>query len=303
MGGYFGGLLAREYQQSPEIDIYFLCRGKNLAKIRSEGLKVADNEHEFVAYPRMASDKVEDFGLLDYVLICTKTYSLDEVARQIAPAIKESTVLIPLQNGVNSRDILLQNFGSNLVTQGCVYLISRLESPGWVVKKGKVGSFFFGLKNTSDVRLRFLQEILAKSGIKSELSEDIDKVIWEKFIFLSSVATATTYFDSNIREILENEEKRGSLKSLIGEVTELALFKGINVGDNQTERVLDILSNLPADATSSMHSDFANQNEQTELESLTGYVVMEGECLNIPVKTFEGMYNQIKGRSSHSMGK
>lgn len=145
-----------------------------------------------------------------------------------------------------------------------------------------------------DARLNMLQEILVKSQIRSELSGDIDKVTWEKFIFLSSIATATTYFDSNVHEILESSQKIAALKSLIGEVIELAISKEIQIDNNQIERVLGILSSLPNEATTSMHSDFKNKNERTELESLTGFVVKEGGLNNVSVETFEKMYLDLK---------
>lgn len=296
VGGYFGGLLAKAHHQSKDLDIYFLSRGESLLKIKAEGIRVLDDDNEFTAYPDLISDDVQDFGVVDYVLICTKAYSLAEVAKQLAPCISTSTVLVPLQNGVNSRDILLEAYTSNLVTHGCVYLISRLQQPGCIVKKGQLVSLYFGLNNTNDDRLQYLQEILVKSGINSELSEDIDKVTWEKFIFLSSIATATTYFDADIHDVLENTENLEALKHLIGEVTELAHAKEINIGGNQTTRVLDLLYKLPTDATSSMHTDFKNHKAQTELESLTGFVVTEGKRNSVSMPTFERMYTQIKPR-------
>jgi 2-dehydropantoate 2-reductase len=294
VGGYFGGLLAKEYRENDDVEIYFLSRGENQHKIESEGIRIIDNGNEFIAQPDLMSDNANDFGVVDYALISTKTYSLNEIAQQISSCVNESTVLVPLQNGVNSRDILLKSFPSNLITHGCVYLVSRLESPGLIRKSGNVGSLFFGLNNVIDSRLNSLQEILVQSGIKSELSNDINKVTWEKFIFLSSIATATTFFDSNVHEILESNQKLSALKSLIVEVTELARSKEIQVEKQQIERVLDILASLPVEATTSMHSDFKNKNAQTELESLTGFVVEEGRLNNIPIETFEKMYNEIK---------
>ncbi|MCH2224030.1 MAG: 2-dehydropantoate 2-reductase [Crocinitomicaceae bacterium] len=298
VGGYFGGLLAKKYQQNDDIEICFLSRSENLRKIKSEGIRVFDDENEFIARPDLVSDNIKDFGLVDYALICTKTYNLTEVAQQIAPCISDTTVLIPLQNGVDSRGVLLNFFPRNLITHGCVYLVSRLESPGLIQKKGQVGSLFFGLNNVHDVRLGKLQEILVKAGVKSELSLDINKVIWEKFIFLSSIATSTTYFDSNVHEILESSEKLEFLKSLIKEVIELAQSKEIQIGNKQIDRVLGVLSTLPLDATTSMHSDFRSQNKRTELESLTGFVVKEGRLDNVSIQTFEMMYNGIKKMSN-----
>jgi 2-dehydropantoate 2-reductase len=40
VGGYFGGLLARKFENSEEVNIAFLARGEHLAKIRASGLKV-----------------------------------------------------------------------------------------------------------------------------------------------------------------------------------------------------------------------------------------------------------------------
>lgn len=294
VGGYFGGLLAKKYQQSDDIEIYFLSRGKNLDKIKSGGIKILDDEVEFNAYPKIASDDAKDFGFVDYVLICTKTYSLNEIAQQIAPCITKSTVLIPLQNGVNSRDFFLENFESNLITHGCVYLVSRLESPGLVVKKGQVDSLYFGLDNFDDERLNYLQEIFLRAGVKSELSKNISKVIWEKFIFLSSIATATTYFNANVHEILKDDFKLKLLNQLIQEVTRLAHSKSIGIEDNQFNRVIKVLGTLPIGASTSMHSDYQNKKENTELESLTGYIVKEGKLKNVSTKVFEEMYNKIK---------
>jgi len=129
VGGYFGGLLAKEYRENDDVEIYFLSRGENQHKIESEGIRIIDNGNEFIAQPDLMSDNANDFGVVDYALISTKTYSLNEIAQQISSCVNESTVLVPLQNGVNSRDILLKSFPSNLITHGCVYLVSRLESP------------------------------------------------------------------------------------------------------------------------------------------------------------------------------
>ncbi len=294
VGGYFGGLLARQYRDRGDVEVYFLSRGANLRQIQAEGLKVVDDQREFVAHPERASDDARDFGTVDYVLLCTKTYHLPETIPQILPCLHGQTVVIPLQNGVDNRAAISPSLPAQLVTDGCVYLISRLDRPGSIVKKGQVGSLFFGLDQFNDPRLDHLQALLLGAAIQSELRPDISKVIWEKFIFLSSIATATTYFDALIHPILDQPERRVMLTQLIQEVTGLAVEKGISIGAHQSERVVGILSGLPPEATSSMHTDFQLGKEKTELESLTGYVVREGKRMGVGVATFELMYNHIQ---------
>ena len=294
VGGYFGGRLAKAYQNSKDVEICFLARGAHLNQIKKAGLKVVDDEGEFIAFPAIASNEVSDFGKVNYILLCTKTYDLDTTITQLLPCINKETVIIPLQNGVNNRVLIANRLPSNLVTDGCVYLVSRLEEPGVIVKKGQVGSLFFGLANTRDERLDHLQEVLIKAGIQSNLSPDIKTIIWEKFIFLSSIATATTYFDSEIDVILNDSKKLDALKQLITEVSHIALAKKIAIGEHQTKRIIDILKTLPMGATASMHTDFRNGKDKTELESLTGYVVAEGRKEKVSAPTFDQMFNGIK---------
>lgn len=170
VGGYFGGLLAKEYQNIDNLEIYFLSRGENLKKIKTEGLKVIDDKTEFIARPNIISSNAENFGDVDYIFLCTKTYSLEEIMEQIAPCVSKKTIIIPLQNGVNNKEIISKKFKSNFISDGCVYIVSRLEKPGLIVKKGQAGSLSFGVENTNDMRLDNLQKILLKSGIKSELT-------------------------------------------------------------------------------------------------------------------------------------
>lgn len=294
VGGYFGGLLAKEYESSKEVDVYFLSRGENLKQIKKAGLKIIEDDREIIAKPTIVSNDAKDFGIVNYILFCTKSYDIDKTVTQLLPCINEETVLVPLQNGVNNRTIISKKLKSNLITEGCVYLISRLEKPGVIVKKGNVGSLFFGLETVKNARLDKLQVLLSQAKVKSELSNNIRKIAWEKFIFLSAIATATTYFDAKITEVLKDELKVKLLGSLIDEVTHLAESEQINIGGNQSKRVFEILNSLPAGATTSMHSDFTNKKKNTELESLTGYVVNEGKRNKVVIETFEKMYNEIK---------
>ena len=293
IGGYFGGLLAKEYYARNEIDIFFLARGKNLTEIQKSGLRINENGIESIIKPNLISDKASDFGIVDYILLCTKTYDLSEILIQLLPSINDNTVIIPLQNGVDSKDKISMQLPNNLITKGCVYLVSRLEEPGLIVKRGSIHSLFFGIDNGENEKLQILQNALQNSNIKSDLSKDINKITWEKFIFLSSIATATTCFNSEIGAILNNKEKQNSLVCLISEVTHLAISKSINVDKNQVEIVLAKLKSLPYDATTSMHSDFRNKKSKTELESLTGYVVAEGKKNSINIEIFSKMYNAI----------
>lgn len=95
---------------------------------------------------------------------------------------------------------------------------------------------------------------------------------------------------------MQNPAQLEILKELIQEVTHLAHASNIHLGENQEERVLGILSSLPANATSSLHRDFQKNKVKNELESLCGFVVRQGNAKNLSINTFEHMYLALKNK-------
>ena len=77
VGGFLGGLLARFYEHSGEVEVYFVSRGQALRNIRERGLLVDAQEGRFTARPKAATDSPAEIGEMDYVLYCTKSYDVE----------------------------------------------------------------------------------------------------------------------------------------------------------------------------------------------------------------------------------
>jgi len=294
VGGYFGGLLAKEYAEHNTVQIFFIARGKHLEQIREHGLKVINGDESFVAKPYLETSDPSEIGIADFVIICTKNYDLKSILEQLKPCIDQNTILLPLLNGVESPEKIKEVFPKNLVLKGCAYIVSTIKTPGVIENMGHNQKIYFGLDNYSEDRLTSLEMILANAGISATLSTNISSVIWEKFIFLSCIATATSYFDSTIGKLLE--EHRETLIELIKEVKTIAISKNITVDPQIIEKSISHYETLPYDATSSMHRDYLNSSSKTELESLTGYVVNEGKRLNIETPLFSTAYKSLLSR-------
>src|SRR5580692_7955841 len=129
VGGYFGGVLARHCEKSITLEIIFIARGDNKAVIKRSGLNLQTPEETFVAYPKLTSSDPSEIGTIDYLICCTKTYDLEQSLRQYIPCIKNETVLISLQNGVEGADIIKQICPENEVLDGGAYIISSLVKP------------------------------------------------------------------------------------------------------------------------------------------------------------------------------
>lgn len=294
VGGYFGGMLAKRYENHSGINIKFLARGENLNVIQKNGLKVITKHTEFTAYPAMASNNAKELGIVDYILVCTKSYDLEATLEQLKPCINDQTILLPLLNGVDSKECIEKMFPNNLVLDACVYIVARLTEPGVITNSGNIQTLYFGNSDSENERLIALEQLLKNASIEATFTNNIQSIIWEKFIFISATATATSFFNCSISELLASSEKLDTLVKLIEEIKTLAKAKQILVSENITESTLTRLKALPFETTTSMHSDFKSGKSQNESDSLTGYVIREAERLNLETPVYEQLYTKLK---------
>ncbi len=284
VGGYFGGMLAKKYAGNNEVEISFVARGSHLKKIQQEGLKIINGENTFISKLYLATENAEEIGIADFIIVCTKSYDLEAAILQLKPCIDKKTILMPLLNGVDSVERIKGILPENQVLSGCVYIISQLKEAGTIEVTGNVQSLFFGTDNAVNQEQRILEKILKEADIKATLTPNISTIVWEKFIFISSIATATSYYDCCVGKLMEEHEE--TLINLIDEVTEIALAKGIQLDAEIKIKTFNKQKSLPYDTITSMHRDFM-KGGKTEYVSITKYVSDWGKNLNIKTPAFD----------------
>lgn len=291
VGGYYGGMLAAYYQNSETVGIYFISRGKNLETIRQNGLRIQTKEGVTEARAVLATDRPEEIGVVDYLFCSTKSYDLEENIGQLSPVIGPQTVVIPLLNGADITDRLRHCLPHNIVWYGCVYIGARLTAPGLITKFTDRSRLWFGDPESERDKQQALLQLLTAAGIDAQNPEDIIARIWRKFFLISVGATLTSYYDQSIGEILQYH--REDYRLLGNELMQVARAKGIVLPDDMAEKIIADQQKMPYDATTSMHTDFRN-GKQTELDSLTGYVVRAGQKYGIPTPVYDKMYEKLK---------
>jgi 2-dehydropantoate 2-reductase len=300
VGGYFGGLLALHYQHSDEVEVYFVARGEHEKAIRQHGLTVETTQGTFSAVPKLVTSDPAQIGEVDLLICCTKSYDLEQSIRQLKPCIGSATVILPLLNGVDSGGRIKAIYPENEVWDGCVYVVSRLTAPGQVKETGNIGLLYFGSTTGSETALTQTESICKKAGIQASLSRNIQHTIWEKFIFISTIATLTSALDTSIGAILENNDSKSLLFALLGELKTVADANGIELPDTIIPSTVARMASLPYATTSSMHRDF-QKGKATELDSLTGYVVRLGQQLHLPTPTYDRLYQVLQTKASSSV--
>ncbi|TDE27565.1 2-dehydropantoate 2-reductase [Flavobacterium ranwuense] len=292
VGGYFGGLLAKAYLESDAIEIVCIARGETQKVIAKNGLKIIADTNETIVFPSLVSNNPVEIGNLDYLICATKTYDIETSFESLKNCITQNTLILPLYNGVDATERIQTLFPENIVLQGCVYIVSMIESPGIIKKIGPYEKLFFGSKNAPVSKLNELQSIFENASIESYLVENIEETVWEKFIFISALASATSYLNQNIGEILNNPENKAIYISLLNEITGVASAKGLALPDDIVDQTIVKLEKSPQDATSSMHRDLlAGRN--TEVVSLTKYVVDQAAKFGVATPTYQMILEKL----------
>jgi len=292
VGGYLGGMLARHFEKDPAIKISFICRGEHLHKILIDGLHVKTPSLDFKTKPTYATDQPESLSPIDYVFCCCKTYDLETALRSIQNCVHQHTIFIPLLNGVDSYDHIKRIYPDNPVWNACIYIVSRKIAPAEILVSGIEPKLFFGSELVETSELQAFTNLMRSATVPIIHTNEIVKAMWEKYFFISPVASLTSWLNLTIGEFRVVPNHMKTILQLISELKSLAVKLQIPFDSNIEKIVIDRVNFLPPETTSSMHSDFI-KNSKTELESLTGFVVRQAIAHQIVVPVYEKIYSDL----------
>lgn len=290
IGGHLGANLSRCYENDDTVSVYFIARGEHLAKIQQHGLRFITPLEDFYTQPTLATNNAEGCGVMDYIFYCTKSYDIENGVNTIMPLISESTVIIPILNGVDGAEKMRKLLPNVTVCDGLAYIISAIKEPGVVEEITERSYFIFGDNNADTESLKVIEEVCKKAKINITYDKDIKYKVWDKFEFISCVASITTAYNITYGDVLNNEKYFAEFRNLAKEFDEVGYAKNALIYDeNRFEKLLNKVKSLPSIATTSMQRDFwAGKN--SELESLTHYIIIEGKKLNVATPQYDKIY-------------
>lgn len=295
VGGYFGGLLAHYYHHKTEAEVYFVVRGENELAIKQKGLTLDTTHGKFTAFPKKASHNSAEIGKVDYLIISCKSYSLPGLLADVRGCVGPGTVILPLLNGVDSGEKIKAVYPENEVWEGCAYLVGRLSEPGLIKESGVSRVVNFGSEQGNAERLKEFEFLLKQAGLDARVHANIQRIVWIKYVFISTVASVTSYLNLTLGELRQHEHGMELLKRLIDEVLDVAAALDIDFGTDVRERTLTTLFEANPETRTSMNSDFL-KGGLTEVDSITGYVVKKGKDINVPTPAFETIYEALKNK-------
>ena len=288
VGGYLGVRLVQG-----GADVTFIARGAHLAAMRANGLAV-ESEHEPICLPRVnATDDPRTIGPVDIVLFSVKLWDTESAAHSVLPIVGPETGIISFQNGVQKDDALRKLFGADAVMGGVAYMATTIGRPGVVVQTGIMQRMIFGeYDGRRSPRAEALLAAALRGGVKAEISDDIRRAIWEKYVFLVGLSGGTTSVRLPLGPIRNHPRTRQLLLDLMRETAAVGRAQGVALPEDYAEQRLAFIDGLPADMTSSMHHDL-ERGQPLELRWLSGGVVEMGAELGVPTPVNRSVYDML----------
>jgi 2-dehydropantoate 2-reductase len=288
VGGYFGGRLALA-----GVDVHLIARGTHLEALQARGLKVMSTKGDFhVDLPATADPS--DVGPCDYVLFTVKSFDNDAAAVLLRPLIGERTAIISFQNGIDNEERIEGPVGPGHVMGGAAYIFSRIAEPGIIAHTGGPARIVFGeMDGAATERAKHFLDACLKADIDAELSNDILRVLWDKFAFICAQAGMTAAVRFPIGVVRTVEESWDAFKRVVEEVCAVAAAEGVRLPDDTVHRHARFAESLEPTGYSSLYDDLSS-GRRMELEALHGTVVRRARRHDIPVPVCETIYAILK---------
>ena len=276
VGGYFGGVLSRS-----GADVTFVARGQNLEAIRGQGVRVESTAAgDFTVHPP-AMERPDGTWKADLALFCVKSYQNEQAMEAFKPAVRDTTTILTLQNGIGGGDKLAKVFGRERVLLGAAYIDAMRKAPGVVTQAGPCRIVFGEESGAETARVREIRDAFQRAGVDAQISRDILKDLWNKLIFICALSGMTCITRASFAEVLDTPETLDLTWVVMREAAEVGRARGIELDGDIVESTMAHFQEFKKELISSMHLDL-KAGSPLEVTVINGAVSRMGKKAGVP---------------------
>lgn len=284
-GGYYGGLLSQKGHE-----VTFVARGAHLQAIQKNGLQIKSVHGDFKVSPARATDNPVQVGPVDLILFCTKTYDTDNAVKEIKSIVGKDTTVLSLQNGVDAVERIGNVVGMEHMIAGATWISSAVEAPGVIKQVSDFRRVVVGeLDGRATPRVQAIYRAFKETGVTVELSDSILKVLWTKFVFISSASSFGSLTRLPMAEYRFVPETRAMVLKLMHEVLAIADASGVKLDEEAIQQGLAFMDNAGSQIKASMQLD-VETGHRSEVESMIGVICHKGRQLGVPTPVADVLY-------------
>jgi 2-dehydropantoate 2-reductase len=288
IGAYFGARI-----HAAGGDLTFLARPERAARLRERGLRVTSAAGNLEIRPKLLTqdELAETFDLI--VLSC-KAFDLDSAMDAIAPAVGEQSLVAPLLNGVRHIDTLAARFGRERVLGGVALISAAVSADGDIRHMNRMNGMTVGALDGRPLpALEALAETLTTPGLDFVVSNDIVQAMWDKFVFLATLAGATCLMRANVGAIMATRGGEKYVCALIDECMTIAEANGHQLTEAKRSIYRNQLTDRDSTLAASMLRD-VEAGKPTEAEHILGDLVRWADLGNVKAPHLGLAYSHLQ---------
>lgn len=276
VGGYFAGILARAGQP-----VGVLARGASLDALQAHGLEVRTPEGSFTVAVRASGD-ARAFAGSELAIVAVKSYSLPEVAPAARLLAEAGAVVVPLLNGVEAAERLVEaGVPSAAVLGGLAQISAARLAPGVVERRSPFQRIVVGERAGGlSARAEAIAATFREAGAEARASADITADLWRKLVFITAMAAACGLARSPIGAVRAAPLGPLLIERAVREVAAVARARGVALESGDEDRILASMESMPAAMKPSFLLDL-EAGGPTELDDLSAAVSRLGRLAGV----------------------
>ncbi|MEE4246593.1 MAG: ketopantoate reductase family protein [Kangiellaceae bacterium] len=230
---------------------------------------------------------------LDTLLVCVKSYQLEQALLAVAHSVTQHSDIVLLQNGMGHLET-----ARTIIPNGRVWLATNthgayLKEPLHCVHAGH-GETLIGQATTeSGTGTDNFITALDRALPSVKVSNDINHILWSKLAVNAVINPLTAVHQVNNGALLENNQLKQQAEDLIEEMAPVFSHYAPKLSKNSIRHNIFKVAQQTSANNSSMKQDMANKKE-TEIDAITGYLLAAASKIGIGLPAHQQLYQRIK---------
>ncbi len=223
MGSVYAGLLGTSGNDVWAVDPW----AEHIAAIRNHGLRVEGASGERVVRLAATSNPA-DVGVVDLVVIATKAMQVHAAAEGARALVGPETVVLPIQNGLGSADVVAGVLGEERVVIGVAGGFgASIVAPGHAHHHGLELVRLGERSGPVTPRVERIAEVWRAAGFNVRTYDDVDRLVWEKLVCNVCFSGPATVLGVTIGEVLDDPNAWSVASACAVEAHAVAVASGI----------------------------------------------------------------------------
>ena len=289
-GGFYGGRLLEAGRE-----VHFLARPARAAALREQGLQLVSPLGNANLRPRVwtATELDETF---DLVLLAVKAYGLEQAIEDFTPAVGPGTLIVPILNGMRHYDVLTSRFGDDAVLGGVSQVAATVDGQGRIVQLTQLQKLAYGRRRAArqpdDAHLQQVHAFFSGANFDARLSQEIDRDLWEKWVFLATLGSTNCLLRGTIGEVVAAPGGAVLARRILAECEAVAAASGHAISATHAENLARMITTPGSAQASSMYRDLQGGLD-VEADQIVGDMLRRAELFGQDAPLLQAAYASL----------